>query len=140
MSYRKKHYPPKPDKPIQQSMFAPEYSNPGVLRSLPTSKLTSGLSYQRPINEREVRRLVRDWDDQLLDPLTVSFRDGRYNVVDDTLNFALTYKIKHFLNGGAFKVLAAPSIVAKLHNLGVCKFRRPLDKRVQKISLVCYTV
>lgn len=82
MSYRKKHYPPKPDKPIQQSMFAPEYSNPGVLRSLPTSKLTSGLSYQRHINEREVRRLVRDWDDQLLDPLTVSFRDGRYNVVD----------------------------------------------------------
>ena len=82
MSYRKKHYPPKQDKPDQQSMFTPEYDNPGVLRSLPTSRLTSGLAYQRPVNERVVNRLIREWDEQLLEPLIVSFRDGRFNLVD----------------------------------------------------------
>ena len=82
MSYRKKHYPPKQDKPDQQSMFTPEYDNPGVLRSLPTSRLTSGLAYQRPVNERVVNRLIRDWDEQLLEPLIVSFRDGRFHLVD----------------------------------------------------------
>ncbi len=29
-----------------------------------------------------VDRLIREWDDRLLTPLTVSFRDGRFNVVD----------------------------------------------------------
>lgn len=82
MSYRKKHYPQKQDKPDQQSMFTPEYDNPGVLRSLPTSRLTSGLAYQRPVNERVVNLLIRDWDEQLLEPLIVSFRDGRFNLVD----------------------------------------------------------
>ena len=63
-------------------MFTPEYDNPGVLRSLPTSRLTSGLAYQRPVNERVVNLLIRDWDEQLLEPLIVSFRDGRFHLVD----------------------------------------------------------
>ena len=82
MSYRKKHYPQKQDKPDQQSMFTPEYDNPGVLRSLPTSRLTSGLAYQCPVNERVVNLLIRDWDEQLLEPLIVSFRDGRFHLAD----------------------------------------------------------
>lgn len=63
-------------------MLTPEYDNPGVLRSLPTSRLISGLAYQRPVNERVVNLLIRDWDEQLLEPLIVSFRDGRFNLVD----------------------------------------------------------
>lgn len=82
MSYRKKHCPPKQDKPEQQNLCGPEYGNSTALRYLPTSKLTSGLGYQRPIKESAVNRLVREWDDNLLDPLAVSFRDGRFNLVD----------------------------------------------------------
>lgn len=82
MSYRKKHYPPKPDKPPAQDVFGPDYDNSGTLRPISTGRLTSGLAYQRPVNEREVNRLVREWDDRLFDPLFVSFRDGRFNLVD----------------------------------------------------------
>ncbi len=83
MSYRKKHYPEKtakaePYKPPHD----PEYSNPGVERMLHTSRLTSGLPYQRPVNPKEVERLIREWDERLLDPIIVSFRDGKFYVVD----------------------------------------------------------
>lgn len=83
MSYRKKHYPPKPEKPAPPFPdYEPEYSNPGTERMIHTSKLTSGLPYQRPVNPKEVDRLIREWDDRLLDPIVVSFRDGKFNVVD----------------------------------------------------------
>ena len=36
------------------------YSNPGVLRDLPTDKLTSGLAYQRPVELKAVEELIRD--------------------------------------------------------------------------------
>ena len=52
MSYRKKHSPPKTG---QQTLFPPaevEYSNPGTIRTLSTSRLTSGLPYQRPVEQR----------------------------------------------------------------------------------------
>ena len=95
MSYRKKHYPAKPERETP-TLFDVEYSNPGVDRTLPTSRLTSGLPYQRPVDEKEVDRLVREWDDRLLEPLTVSFRDGRFNVVDGQHRIAAMVK----KNGG----------------------------------------
>ena len=82
MSYRKKHYPPKPRKQIQPEYFAKEVHNPGTLRDLPSNMITSGLPYQKPLNEREVQQLIEKWDDRLLEPLVVSFRDGRYNLID----------------------------------------------------------
>lgn len=54
----------------------------GEVRPIHTDRLTSGLPYQRPVNPKEVERLVREWDERLLDPITVSFRDGRFYVVD----------------------------------------------------------
>ena len=42
MSYRKKHYPAKPER-TAQTVIEMEYSNPGVDRTLLTSRLTSGL-------------------------------------------------------------------------------------------------
>ena len=38
----------------------PEYTNPGVERSIHTDRLTSGLPYQRPVNPKEVDRLIRE--------------------------------------------------------------------------------
>jgi len=82
MSYRKKHSPPKPE---QQTIFPPaevEYSNPGSIRTLSTSRLTSGLPYQRPVEQKNVDKLVRNWNSRELYPVIVSFRDGKFNVVD----------------------------------------------------------
>lgn len=68
-------------KPIQQATV--ESSTVFcVERVISTDKLTSGLPYQRPVDDREVDRLVREWDERLFDPLAVSYRDGRYNVID----------------------------------------------------------
>ncbi len=82
MSYRKKHSPPKPE---QQTIFPPaevEYSNPGSICTLSTSRLTSGLPYQRPVEQKNVDKLVRNWNSRELYPVIVSFRDGKFNVVD----------------------------------------------------------
>ena len=82
MSYRKKHSPPKAE---QQTLFPPaevEYSNPGTIRTLSTSRLTSGLPYQRPVEQKNVDKLIRNWNSRELYPVIVSFRDGKFNVVD----------------------------------------------------------
>lgn len=98
MSYRKKHYPPKSEKNTTSvSTCDPEYSNPGTERMIHTSRLTSGLPYQRPVNSKEVERLIREWDDRLLDPIVVSFREGKYNVVDGQHRIAAM----RLMNGGS---------------------------------------
>ena len=79
MSYRKKHYPAKPEKKEKQTDFPlcdVEYGRPGTERSRFTGRLTSGLPYQRPVDEKEVNRLIREWDDRLLDPLVSVFATG----------------------------------------------------------------
>ncbi len=40
------------------------------------------MRYQRPVSDPAVDRLVREWDPRLLTPLAVSYREGRYNLVD----------------------------------------------------------
>ena len=95
-SYRKKHNPQKPVKPKPAAQPDPEYSNPGVERSIHTDRLTSGLPYQRPVNPKEVDRLIREWDERLLDPVTVSFRDGKFYVVDGQHRISAMRK----MNGG----------------------------------------
>ena len=99
MSYRKKHYPAKPEKKEKEPDFPlsdVEYGKPGTERTLFTGRLTSGLPYQRPVDEKEVNRLIREWDNRLLDPLVVSFRDGKFNVVDGQHRVAAMRK----MNGG----------------------------------------
>lgn len=81
-SYRKKHYPPKTKNLEPKAPPIQEFSNPGVDRSIHTNMLTSGLPYQRPVNPKEVERLIREWDERLLDPVIVSFRDGKFHVID----------------------------------------------------------
>ena len=82
MSYRKRHEPPKTG---QQTFLPPaevEYSNPGAIRTLSTSRLTSGLPYQRPVEQKNVDKLIHHWNSLELYPVIVSFRDGKFNVVD----------------------------------------------------------
>lgn len=82
MRNQRKHSPPRPE---QQTLFPPaevEYSNPGAIRTLSTSQLTSGLPYQRPVEQRDVDKIIREWNNREITPVVVSFRDGKFNVVD----------------------------------------------------------
>ena len=51
-------------------------------KMLSTGELYSGQPYQRPVKDPVVDKLVREWDPRLLTPLVISFRDGRYYLVD----------------------------------------------------------
>ncbi len=94
MSYRKNHYPAKPEKKERDFPLSDvEYGKPGTEQALFTGRLTSGLPYQRPVDEQEVDRLIREWDGRLLDPLVVSFRDGKFHVVDGQHRVAAMRKI-----------------------------------------------
>jgi len=59
-----------------------KYRNPGVTGNLTISSLTSGLPYQRPVERRDVKKLLQKWDPRKLTPIIVSLRDGKFNVVD----------------------------------------------------------
>lgn len=76
---------PSPPRPEQQTIFPSaevEYSNPGSIRTLSTSQLTSGLPYQRPVLQKDVDKIIREWNGREVTPVVVSFRDGKFNVVD----------------------------------------------------------
>lgn len=112
-SYRKKQNRPKaaakqaaarpePGTQAVKPQAASGYHNPGMEcpasleREIHTDRLTSGLPYQRPVNQREVERLVREWDERLLDPITVSFRDGKFFVVDGQHRISALRSVKRF--------------------------------------------
>lgn len=96
MSYRKKRSQTKGCKPMPEAQLGTGYQNPGIDREIHTDRLTSGLPYQRPVNPREVDRLIREWDERLLDPIIVSFRDGKFYVVDGQHRISAMRK----MNGG----------------------------------------
>ena len=72
------------------------YKSAGSERVLNTSILYSGLSYQRPVNQRDVEKLVRDWSDALFEPPIVSHRGGKYYLVDGQRRVSAIRK----MNGG----------------------------------------
>ena len=48
---------------------------------LPVSELKIDHGYQRPIRSK-IKRMVREWDYNLCDVILVSYRDGKFYVVD----------------------------------------------------------
>ena len=82
MSNRRRHSPPRPEQQTLSPSAEVEYSNPGSIRTLSTSQLTSGLPYQRPVAQKDVDKIVREWNGREVTPVVVSFRDGKFNVVD----------------------------------------------------------
>ena len=70
-------------KNLQQTTFySTENGTQWTEKILSTGVLYSGQAYQRPVKERVVDKLVREWDPRLLTTLVVSYRDGRYYLVD----------------------------------------------------------
>ncbi len=85
MSYRKKVQPGKVEQPQAlepQTHSDSRFLNPATERILSTSQLTSGLPYQRSVKQKNVNTLIRKWNSLILEPLVVSFRDGRFYPVD----------------------------------------------------------
>ena len=84
MSTRRKSWPPSDSGQDKRQAVIPgmELAADFTEEILSTGDLYSGQPYQRPVLERAVDKLVRAWDQRLLTPLVVSYRDGRYNLVD----------------------------------------------------------
>lgn len=59
-----------------------KFANPGKIQPISTADLHSGLPYQRPVRQRHVNKLAREWDPTYLTPIEVSLRDGKYNIVN----------------------------------------------------------
>lgn len=82
-----------------------QYSNPGEEKVLSTAVLTSGLPYQRPVEQTKVNRFIKQWNSRLLSPIVVSYRDSKYHVVDGQHRLAAMRK----MNGG--KDVIVPCLV-----------------------------
>lgn len=72
-----------------------KFANPGKLQLISTAALHSGLPYQRPVRPAHVRQLIRKWDNNYLTPIEVSFRDGKYNVVNGQHRIEAMKKMNH---------------------------------------------
>lgn len=102
----------------------------GVERTLSTAQLTSGLAYQREVNEREVDRLIREWDNRLLEPLIVSYRDGQFYVIDGQHRISAMRKI----NGGR-DVMVRCKVYTGLTYVDEAALCWKLDKAKKRLSL-----
>lgn len=51
-------------------------------RQLHTSVLHSSQPYQRPVQEADVTRIVKNFNPLMLDDIIVSYRDGAYHIID----------------------------------------------------------
>ena len=85
MSYRRKKHAPGGsirEDSRQMTLTGMNADTQSEEKLISTAELYSGQPYQRPVLDRDVDKLVREWDPRLLTPLVVSYRDGRYYLVD----------------------------------------------------------
>ena len=82
MDYSSRGIPPDFGLSGEEALFSTVFQNPGMERPLNSAQLTSGLAYQRPVNQREVDELANDWQPDLFEPPIVSYRDGKFFLVD----------------------------------------------------------
>ena len=104
MSYRRKrsHVRSAPVRPEQQEQIPMQtdigeatYNNPGIDKVIYSARLISGQAYQRPVREEKVNHLIETWDEALLEPVVVSFRDGKFYVIDGQNRIAAMRKMNN---------------------------------------------
>lgn len=131
MSNRKKRKTvTKPEKRSKEGLPCSEYANPGTVRMIMTSKLISGMPYQRPVEDADVNHLIAEWDDRLLDPLVVSFRDGNFYLVDGQHRVCAARK----MNGGKDLVMQCV-VYTGLSYEDEAELCYKLDKAKKRLSL-----
>ena len=96
----------------ENSVERTEALNPGRLQEIYLSRLTSGLNYQRTVDEKAVRKLAENWNPRYLDPVTVSYRDGKYNVIDGQHRIAAMRRMKE---SGKLKFDADVKVLCIVH-------------------------
>ncbi len=99
MSYRRKRVPA-PAQPERPNLYPANpmeatYGNPGVDKVIHSARLISGQAYQRPVREENVNKLIQKWDAALVEPVVVSFRDGKFYVVDGQNRIAAMRKMNN---------------------------------------------
>ena len=131
MSNRKKHKTAaKLEKASKDAILHTGYANPGTERMIPSSKLISGLPYQRPVEDADVDHLIAEWDDRLLDPLVVSFRAGNFYLVDGQHRVCAVRK----MNGGKDMVMKC-LVYSGLTYEDEAELCYKLDKAKKRLSL-----
>lgn len=106
-----------------------QFNTPYVKKQLPTSTLHSGNAYQRRVHMKDVTPIVENFDPKLFDDVIVSFRDGRYNVVDGQHRI-VALKI---LNGGA-DCMVNCKVISGLTYEQEAKLYEELDACKKKLS------
>ena len=66
--------------------------------AISSKMLESDTSYQRRIDDNRVKRIVENFDSRLVNPVKVSFRDGRYFVFDGAHTLAALKEVNKFDN------------------------------------------
>jgi len=120
-------------KPLQQKAYTSEdgaSGGTGREREIHTDRLTSGLPYQRRVNLKEVERLVREWDERLLEPVIVSFRGGKFYVIDGQHRIAALRR----MNGGG-GVMVSCRVYSGLTYEQEAELCYKLDKAKKRLSL-----
>ena len=78
----------------------------------------------------ETKEIIRDWDERLLDPVIVSFRDGKFYVIDGQHRIAAMRKMN---NGG--EVMAVCKVYSGLTYEQEADLCYKLDKAKRRLSL-----
>ena len=97
---------------------SPQYASQ-KLGTVYTGNLLSGMPYQRPVKDWKVNKLVREWDERLADPVTVSaiLRLMEVNGFKWTLDKDIP---------GAYEIRAARAVLSAYRLLGQDAFDRLL--------------
>ena len=66
--------------------------------AIPSKMLESETSYQRRIDDKRVKRIAENFDSRLVNPVKVSFRDGRYFVFDGAHTLAALKEVNEYDN------------------------------------------
>lgn len=121
----------KPTKSPEQNPFTDFYSNtPYEEKQLSTSVINSGQAYQRPIRKRRVNNIKDNFDPKLLDPPVVSFRDGKFYLIDGQHRIAAL----KLLNGGN-DVFITCRVITGLSYKQEAELYERLDSSKSKLSM-----
>ena len=114
-----------------QIPFSEVYCNtPYEKKQLSTSVLHSGQGYQRPVKMHVIKKIIKEFDPKVLDEIVVSFRDGKFYVVDGQHRITALKE----MNGG-HECMVNCKIIADLTYEQEADLYEKLDKSKTKLNI-----